>query len=177
MKLKTSRWEVINMPFADLADKYINPVGSGELYGDTNITLSTVNYQDGLKIGRFAQNLTVSSVVTLSNLTGAPNPIFAGVVLRSVGDLVEFPGLAENTGFLISEPNQAFIRQGMVTVELAKSSGVPAQFDPVYVVNAASNADNGNATTSGDGAGIALTGISGEYIKEVKPGFWLIRIK
>ena len=152
----------------------IPQIREGEIGSGANIMLSTIDYEDGLNIGRFAK---IDSG-RLDNLDGSATPNIAGVVVRGTNDLVESTvvGTAQSTFPVVSEKNQSYIRQGLVTVKLAASSGTPAQFGTVYTVNENANADNGNATTVDDDTTDATTA---EFIQLMKntTDIWLIRLK
>lgn len=159
------------MPFPSTDVNQILPVDEGELGEGAKIVLSTTVFEDGLNIGRFAKIDTGS----LDNLDGSSNPVIAGVVLRSPVDLIELPGQAGNIDSIFkSEPNQNYIRQGLVTVKLAAGSTTPSQFGAVYAVNEAGNTDNGNVKAASGTETVATTA---EFVSEAKPGIWWIRIK
>lgn len=167
------------MAFPGTVQKSINPVTEGELGDGPNIVLSTINWQDGLKIGRFAQLLTVSSVPdVLSNMDGTATPRIPGVVLHSPVDLLEAAGTAANpANILVSEKNQNYCNQGLVTVRLSAASGTPIKFAPVYAVNYAGNTDNGNAqdtASSGTNAAVLTTA---QFVREIQTAIWEINIK
>jgi hypothetical protein len=159
------------MPFANTVTNTIPQVTEGEMWEGAGIALSTTSYENGLLIGRFAKWDTGR----LDNLDGSATPVLAGVVARSVNDLVELPGQeASSLPFYASEPNVTFVRQGMITAKLAAGSATPVKFGAVFVVNQAANADNGNVTTVDDATTDATTA---EFIEEIQSGIWLIRIK
>jgi len=159
------------MPFPSTVQASMTPVNEGELGLGANIVLSTDSWQAGLLLGRFAQ----MKVGVLSNLDGTATPLLAGVVLRELNSLIELPGAAGSafSGLLVSEKNQDYVRQGLVTVKLAAGSAVPNIFDPVYVINVLGNVDNGNVTPT-VGSNVATTA---EFIEQVQAGIWLVRIK
>lgn len=161
------------MPFASTVTNTIPTLQEGELGEGATIVLSTTDYENGLLIGRFAQILSG----TLSNMDGTATPLVAGVVLRGTNDLVEKPGeAASELPFYASEPNQNYVRQGLVTVKLSAASGTPAQFGQVYAVNQAANADNGYASTLDDDTTDA---VNAEFIEPVVDGgnIWWVRLK
>ena len=133
--------------------------GGGERYGDNVVVLAATTFEDGLKVGRFAK-LDAGSI---DNMDGSATPVIAGVVLRNVAAPVEAGSAIDAT--LTDHVN--YVRAGLVTVEV-KEGEEPEQFDEVF-------ADNTGAT-----AGLAATaGIEtgAEFIREEKPGVWLVRLK
>lgn len=137
-------------------------VGAGERFGSVNISLNATDFEDGLKIGRFAKLDTGS----IDNMDGSATPVVAGVVLRTASRAVEDGDTVGATLYGQCE----YMRQGMVTVAV-KAGETPALFGTVYASNAG-DADDGLATATD--TDIETTA---EFIKEVKPGVWLIRIK
>lgn len=145
------------------ATGYLNDpqrVGGGERYGDNVVVLSASVFENGLKIGRFAK-LDAGSI---DNMDASATPVIAGVVLRNVAGAVE----AGATIDAALTSSVEYVRAGLVTVEV-KAGETPAQFGAVFADNAGATA--GQAVTSG---GIAT---GGEFIREEKPGVWLIRLK
>lgn len=160
------------MPFPSTVQASIRPVTEGELGDGPNIVLSTINWEPGLNIGRFAK----IDAGRLDNLDGSSTPVLAGVVLRELNALLELAGQAGAAfaNLLVSEKNQDYIRQGLVTVKLATGAATPTQFAPVYTINETDNADNGNVTPTSDPATITTTA---EFVREIQTGIWEIRIK
>ena len=167
------------MPFNSTVTTSINPVTEGELGDGPNIVLSTIDWSAPLNIGRFAQLLTVGSVPnTLTNMDGTGTPNIAGVVLRSPVDLLELPGQAgAPANILVSEKNQNYVRQGLVTVRLSAASGIPAKFSTVYAVNSEGSIDNGNAQDTAGSGDTAAVAVNAEFVEQVQPGIWLVRLK
>ncbi len=137
-------------------------VGSGERYGSTNITLASTTFEDGLVIGRFAK-LDSGSI---DNMDGSATPTIAGVVLRSAARAVEDDDVVDASLYGQVE----YMRQGLVTVSV-KDGETPAQFGTVYASNAG-DADDGLATATDTDIEV-----DAEFIKEVKSGVWLVRLK
>jgi hypothetical protein len=135
--------------------------GGGERYGDNVVVLAATTFEDGLKVGRFAK-LDAGSI---DNLDGSATPVVAGVVLRNVAAPVEAGASIDAT--LTDHVN--YVRAGLVTVEV-KEGEEPEQFAPVFASNEG-DADDGLALADGD----VETGA--EFIREEKPGVWLVRLK
>jgi hypothetical protein len=133
-------------------------VGAGERFGSVNIILSATDFEDGLKVGKFAQ-LKGGSI---TNLDETSTPVIAGVVLRNVASPVEDGGIIDGSLFGQVE----YLRQGLVTVSV-KAGETPVQFGEVYADN-----ETGEATADDDDV---ATGA--EFIEEVQAGVWLIRLK
>lgn len=150
------------MAFASDFTNDIERVGSGERFGSTNIILSATDFEDDLKIGRFAKLDTGS----IDNMDGSATPVIAGVVLRSAARAVEDADTIDQTLYEQCE----YMRQGLTTVEV-KADETPAQFGIVYASNGG-DADDGKATATD--TDVETTA---EFIKEVKTNVWLIRIK
>lgn len=134
-------------------------VGAGERYGSNHVILTALDFEDSLKVGRFAKLDTGS----LDNVDGSASPVFAGVVLRNPAAPVEDGAVVDADLYSQVE----YIRQGLVTVDV-KSGETPALFGRVYVSNAG-DANDGLATaTNTDEA------VNAEFIAEVQSGVWLI---
>ena len=127
-------------------------VSGGERFGDNVIVLSSDNFEDGLKVGRFAE----LDAGEIKNFDGGT---VAGVVLRYVSTSVEAGD--EINAALTSTVE--YVRAGLVSVDVAENEE-PEQFDEVFA-----DAD-GFAATAGEATGA-------EFIQELKPGVWLIRLK
>ena len=136
-------------------------VGAGERYGSNQLILTILDFEDNLKVGRFAKLDTGS----LDNVDGSASPVLAGVVLRNVANPVEDGGVIDADLYEQVE----YIRQGLVTVRV-KTGETPALFDRVYVSNAG-DANDGMATaTNTDEA------VNAEFVAEVQTGVWLIYV-
>ena len=114
-----------------------------------------VPFEDGLKIGRFAQ----IKAGVLSNMDGTATPVVAGVVLRSPArpvteDMIYSKEFCDNVNYL---------RAGMVTVE--GTGTAPDYLAPVFI-----NVD-GVATKSNSD-----TAVNAEFLEEKQSGVWLIRL-
>lgn len=133
-------------------------VGAGERFGSVNIILSATTFEDGLKVGKFAQ-LKAGSI---DNLDETATPVIAGVVLRNVASPVEDGSAID--GSLYGQVE--YIRQGLVTVSV-KEGETPVQFGTVYADN-----ETGEATATDTDIET-----SAEFIEEVQAGVWLIRLK
>jgi hypothetical protein len=134
-------------------------VGGGERFGDNVIVLSASVFGTALKVGRFAQ-LKAGSI---DNMDGTATPMIAGVICRNVAGAVEAGGTIDKA--LTSSVE--YVRSGLVTVEV-KAGEEPEQFGEVFADNAGATA--GQAATSGIETGA-------EFIREEKPGVWLVRLK
>jgi len=136
--------------------------GAGERSGSTQTILTTTVFQNLLKIGVFAQ-LKAGSI---ANMDGTATPTIAGVVLRNVSAPIESGGVVDNTIYQQVE----YMRQGLVTVQVM-AGVVPVQFQPVYASNV--------LATGGQATNIATGNIAtgAEFINEIKPGVWLVRLK
>jgi hypothetical protein len=162
------------MPFPTAAQVNIPNVQEGQAWGsEAAVDLSTISYQDGLNLGRFAR---IDANGILSNLDGSATPLLAGVTLVSPTDLLEKAGQAGSfgNGLFRSEPNQNYRRQGLVTVKLAAGAPTPTEFAPVYTINATTGTDNGNVTPATGGTNVATTA---EFLFAVTANIWVIRIK
>jgi len=136
-------------------------IGAGERHGTTLAVLTSVLFENLLNIGRFAQLVAGS----INNMAGNPAPVIAGVVLRNVASPVESGGVVDNTIFSQVE----YMRAGLVTVDV-KPGETPAQFGPVYASNAVGSEGMATATSTD-------VATNAEYIEEIKPNVWLIRLK
>lgn len=139
-------------------------VGAGELWGRNNIVLTARAFEDGLVIGRFAK-LDAGS---LDNVDSSATPVIAGVVLRNAANPIEDGSTIDGDLYKQCE----YLRQGLVTVDVV-AADTPAQFGAVFVSNTA-GADAGKATTVDGEATVAA---NAEFIEEVKPNVWLVRLK
>lgn len=144
------------MAFPSSITNDFDGIGSGERYGNVNIALTSDNFEDGLKIGKFSQ----LSAGKLMNMNGNAGSVVAGVVLRNVAAPIE-DGATVN-GSLYNQVD--YMRQGMVTVDV-KVGEIPAKFGAVFA-----DETTGEAVTA---AGIA---VRGEFIEKVSANVWLIRL-
>ena len=113
-----------------------------------------VPFVDNLKIGYFAQIKSGK----LDNMDSTATPVVAGVVLGKVSR-------ASNETVIDASKEDVvnFVRSGLVTV--AGTGSVPDYLAPVYCDT------SGNATASN-----ADTATSGEFLKQIETGVWLIRL-
>lgn len=134
-------------------------VAGGERYGANIIALTATEFEDQLKVGRFAKLDTAS----IDNMDGSATPVIAGIVLRNVANVVEDGGVIDSSLYEQIE----YIRQGLVSVDV-KAGETPALFDRVYVSNAG-DANDGLATaTNTDEA------VNGEFVYEIQDNVWMI---
>lgn len=140
-----------------LADQ--QPTGPGERFGTNQIVLAYRNFEDGLRVGRFAK----LDAGRLDNMDGSATPVIAGVVLRNVANPVE--DLSTVDGELFEQVEALY--EGLVTVRV-KVGETPARFGLVYASNEG-DADDGLATADDSDE---PTGA--RFIEEVQPGVWLI---
>ena len=134
-------------------------VGAGERYGSNQVILTALDFEDNLKVGRFAKMDTGS----LDNFDGSATPVPAGVVLRNVANPVEDDATVDTDLYEQVE----YIRQGLVTVDV-KTGETPALFDRVYISNDG-DANDGLATATNTDVAV-----NAEFIAEVQSGVWLI---
>lgn len=125
--------------------------------------LSSEVFEDGLNIGRFAKLDTGS----IDNLDASATPVIAGVVIRNVTNPIEDGDTYKIANTIAVE----YVRAGIVTVEV-KTGETPAKFGAVYAHNLA-DADAGKAVTTATNA-VTTTG---EFISEISPNVWTIRLK
>lgn len=134
-------------------------VAGGERYGANIIALTALDFEDQLKVGRFAK-LDAGSI---DNMDGSATPVIAGLVLRNVANVVEDGGVIDSALYSQIE----YGRQGIYSVDV-KAGETPALFDRVYVSNAG-DANDGLATaTNADEA------VNAEFIMEIQPNVWMI---
>jgi hypothetical protein len=136
-------------------------VGAGERYGVVNTILSTNEFEDGLRVGRFAKWDTGQ----LDNMDGSATPTIAGVVLRNVANPVEDAATVDAD----LQTNTEYIRSGLVSVRV-KAGETPARFGRVYASNAG-DANDGMATATNTDV---VT--NAEFIEEIQTGVWLIYV-
>jgi hypothetical protein len=132
------------------------PIGAGERYGDVNIILTSDDFQDGLRVGRFAQ----LDNGKLLNTNGFAGPLLAGVVLRNVAAPIEDGGIVDGSLYRQVE----YMRQGLVTVDV-KVGEKPEKFGQVFVDD-----NTGEALSAGG------TQARAEFIEKVGQDVWLIRL-
>jgi hypothetical protein len=164
------------MPFPSIVTQGILNVQEGESWLGASIDLSTDNYAAGIVVGRFVYVDPTENYMlkTLDGTANATVATLAGVLLRSPVNPVEL-GATDNylSGFGGSDLNITYRRQGMVSVALAAGAATPTPFAPVYAINSTTGTDSGNVTPT---AGTNLL-TTAEFIKQIQPGIWLIRIK
>lgn len=134
-------------------------VGGGERFGLNDIILTAVDFEDNLKVGRFAKLDTGS----IDNMDGSASPVIAGVVLRNVANPVEDGAVIDADLYSQVE----YMRQGLVAVDV-KAGETPSLFDRVYVSNAG-DANDGLATATNTDVAV-----NAEFIHEIQSGVWLI---
>lgn len=142
----------------------IEKVGAGEEYGVNNRVLGHREYEDGLKIGRFAK----VDAGSLDNMDSSATPVIAGVVIRTPTTAVEADGTIDAE---LTTGSVSYMQNGFVTVEV-KTGQTPAYKGTVYASNAG-DANDGTAQTSASG-GVDTGAI---FIEEIKSGVWLIEQK
>jgi len=144
---------------------YTDPqrIGGGELLGDVHVILSSNDFEDGLRVGRFAQY--VSGSPSLKNMDGSASPVIAGIPKRHLGRSVE-AGDAIDATYQSHVDN---VRLGLVTVDV-KSGEDPSRFGRVYVSN---NGDSDDGLATADSADLEVNAM---FIHEVGDGAWLIML-
>jgi len=150
------------MGFATGQLNYPQIIGAGERYGAIQVVLSSVVFGNLLNVGRFAK-LAAGSI---DNMNGSANPVIAGVVLRNPSAPVTSGSAIDNTIYSQIE----YMREGLVTVDV-KAGETPVQFGAVYASNLG-DANDGLATATNTDI---ATGA--EFIQEIKPNVWLVRLK
>lgn len=136
-------------------------IGAGERHGQLQVVLTALDFEDGLKVGRFAK-LDAGS---LDNFDGSVSPVPAGVVLRNVANPVEDGSTIDAAIYSQVE----YMRQGLVTVDV-KTGETPDLFGRVFVSNAG-DANDGLATATNTDVAV-----NAEFIMEAQPGVWLIYV-
>lgn len=148
------------MSFPNSPTNDLQALGGGERFASTIAILTADDFEDGLRVGRFAQ----IAAGRLDNMDGTATPNIAGVVLRNVSTPVE-----DGTTLDADLYHQAdYARGGFVTVDVKDGETPPAMFGAVYVSNAG-DADDGLATSTDTD----LT-VNAEFIREVQVGVWLV---
>lgn len=147
----------------------IEPVGSGERWRDEGYDLTASNYERGIVAGRIVQmGADADGNPQLQPLKGDATPVLAGALLRSITNPVEsgpaYTGIPEQVDYR---------RIGGVTLDAVTGATPPAMFAPVYAVNAAGE-DSGKVQSASGGSAVA---VPAEFLKVLKPGVWLIRLK
>lgn len=133
-------------------DISIAPVGSGELWQDS-FSITTHDFNPSIKTGKFA---SINAGILATGVTGT----LAGVVCRDIAGSLEV-GADDDV-----HPHTATVRfviSGAISV--AVESGKTPSFRGKVYTNA-----TGEATTDID------TETNAEFIREEKPGVWLIRL-
>lgn len=148
------------MSFSKPITGNVAQIGAGEMLSDSKITLAFTEFEDLLKIGRFAK----VDAGSLDNLDSSATPVIAGVVMRNVANSVESDSVFKQS--LNSFVNVA--RSGLVTVEV-KTGETPTVFGAVFASNAG-DADDGKALTA---AGEAT---NAEFVEEIQTDVWSIRL-
>lgn len=136
-------------------------VGAGERHGSNLIILSFDNFEDNLKVGRFAK----LEAGRIDNMDGSVSPVIAGLVLRNAAAPVE-DGILIDTA-LYSHVD--LLHMGLGTVRV-KAGETPAPFGLVYASNDG-DANDGMATA--DSSDVAT---GARFIQEVQDGVWLISL-
>lgn len=139
-------------------------VGAGETLGVDNVILTATDFEDELKVGRFAK-LDSGSI---DNIDSSATPVVAGVVLRNVASAVEDGDTIDSA--IYTQIN--YLRAGVVTVDVV-AADTPAKFGSVFVKNTA-DADAGKATTVNDATTEAS---NAEFLHEVQTNVWAVRLK
>lgn len=134
-------------------------VGAGERHGTSNIILTAAKFEDGLKVGVFAEyNGTTDTVENITTGTKV-----AGVVLRNVSGPVEDGATVDADLYSSIE----YMRQGLCTVAVATGQ-TPARFGAVFA-----DKTTGEALTAAGANGVAT---NAEFLEEVQDGVWLIHM-
>jgi len=149
------------MAFSSSVTNDIPAVGSGERFGSVNVNISFTDFEDSLKIGRFAKIDTGS----IDNMDGSATPTIAGVVLRKVSRAVEDEGVVDTDLYSQIE----VLRSGLVTVDV-KDGESPSKLGRVYVSNDG-DANDGLATATDTDVAV-----NAEFIHEVKDNVWLVYV-
>lgn len=137
-------------------------VEGGELIGSNDHAIIPItDYEDGLRVGRFAK-LDTGRV---DNFDGSATPTVAGLVKRKISNAVEDANVLK----LAQWSSIDIIRGGFATVDV-KDGESPSFLSRVYISNAG-DADDGLAT-----ANAADVDANAEFIREVKTGTWVIYI-
>lgn len=135
-------------------------VQGGEIF-DSATVISFTDFENGLKVGRFAKFDSGS----IDNVDGSATPEIAGVVKRNATNPIEDGDTIDNTLF---EKVDVMI-SGTMTVDV-KPGETPAPYGAVFVSNAG-DANDGLAMTS---AGEATSAI---FLEEVTTDVWLIALR
>ena len=135
-------------------------VGAGERFTD-QVILTATDFEDALKVGRFAKLDTGS----IDNMDGSATPVIAGVVLRNVASPIESGATVDADLYTHIE----YMRQGLVSIDI-KTGETPDQFGRVYVSNAG-DANDGLATATNTDVAV-----NAEFIEEIQTGVWLIYV-
>lgn len=151
------------MAFTSARTDDIRQTGSGELFGSTNIVLTSDTFEDNLVVGRFAK-LDTGSV---DNMDASASPVLAGVVLRKPQNAIEDASAIDSA--LFDEID--YVRFGIVSVD-GVAAEAPDMFDDIYAVNVA-GADIGKATITTTNN----VNANAEFLRTLDSGVWLIRLK
>jgi len=127
--------------------------------------LNSQVFESGLIVGRFAKLDTGS----LDNMDASATPVVAGVVKREARYPMEDGSTI--TASAGSPVDVSYVRNGYVAVEVL-TGDTPAMFGTVYANNTTVGS-YGKATTTAT----SNIDVGAEFIKELKTGVWLIRIK
>ena len=135
--------------------------GAGQRMDQLQLILTAREFEDNLRIGRFAKIDSGS----LDNMDGSASPLIAGVVLRDVSRPVEDTDVIDADLYDQVE----YLRQGLVLVDV-KSGETPSRFDRVYVSNDG-DADDGLATATNTDVAV-----NAEFVEEWQTDVWLIYV-
>jgi hypothetical protein len=145
----------------------IDNVNAGERWRDEGYDLTSSNWKEGLIAGRFGKmGLDAANQPQLQMLDGTATPVLAGVILRNITDPVEPNATIERS------QEVDYRRVGGVTVD-ALDATAPAMFAALYANNVAGD-DAGKLTAT---SGASTVDTNAEFIRVVKAGVWLIRLK
>ncbi len=154
------------MAFENLNGRINLPkVGGGEIQGRV-IKIGTTNFENtnsSTKVlsGRFA-SVNSDGKLTKGKATG--NTV-AGVVMREITNSME---VSVDGEFDASTNHINYVRSGLITVDASTNEAAPSPFSKVKVKDS-----DGTATVTGT-TGTSET--NAEFIQEVKPQVWLIRL-
>lgn len=151
------------MAFTQAIGTGIEPVGAGERYGQNVVIIGHDLFEDGLKVGRFAQVDNGS----LKNMTNGDNQVIAGIVLRDVANPIE-------SGDTLNKPYQSsvsILRAGLGTVEVDADSTQPVFNGIVYAVKSAG--EKAGIATADEGSNVIT---NARFIREIKSGVWLVEV-
>jgi len=142
----------------------------GEVIKTSPYNISSFDkFEDGLLIGRLCK-LDGGSI---DNLDGSATPFLAGVPVRRLNK-----ALQDSTYSSVGTVPDGFAdvaTLGKVSV-ITTDAATPARGNPVYVINAVGNADNGKVTQDAGATG-ALLAEDLVFDKQTKSGVWIVTIK